>query len=78
MSTAAITSQPTFAAYDGLRAPIGSRRRAPWAHPGVASERARRRGSVSRAEQAYAAELFHAEHHARTRVFSPEHAGGRR
>jgi hypothetical protein len=38
----------------------------PWAHPGVASERA------SRAERAYAGELVHAEHHARTRAAARE------
>ncbi len=40
--------------------------RSPWAHPGVASERA------SRAELAYAGELVHAERHARTRVSARE------
>jgi hypothetical protein len=38
--------------------------RQPWVHHGVASER------VHRAERAYAAELAHAEHHARTRASS--------
>jgi hypothetical protein len=36
--------------------------RQPWVHHGVASER------VHRAEQAYTAELAHAEHHARARA----------
>jgi hypothetical protein len=48
---------------------IARRERWPWAHPGVASER------THRAEQAYAAELMHAEHAARVRA---QALGGRR
>jgi hypothetical protein len=53
MSTTVTHTQPL--ASPAVRARRG---RWPWAHPGVASERA------ERAERAYAAELLHSEHHA--------------
>ena len=55
----------------------------PWVHHGVASERAYRYGDepllggdrAHRAERAYAAELAHAEHHARVRAAGQEVIG---
>jgi hypothetical protein len=67
MSTATQVFSPyTFAGITRRerRGSARAARLAPWAHPGVASERARR------AEEAYAAELAHAEHAARTRSSS--------
>jgi hypothetical protein len=57
--------------------------RQPWVHHGVASERDYRYGDehsqngdrASRAERAYAAELAHAEHHARVRAAAQEVIG---
>ena len=62
MSTAITHPQPTLTAAAPSISHVARRRRWPWAHPGVASERGHR------AEQAYISELAHAEHAARTRT----------